>query len=194
VCVVSLRAVDEFSLGDIMSASDCVLSYEKLLSAGEIGFYKDGGFEKLPLPPMLMLDRVISISSEGGDFGKGMIVAEQDLTPDKWFFQCHFRDFPVMPGCLAMDALWQLLGVFLSCNKVRGKMMAMGANKVSFRGMITPDISMMSYVIHVRRLFSSGGNVIAIADGVGKSGDQELLSIEKLRVVAVGQDSESISS
>jgi len=107
---------------------------------------------RLPLPNMLMLDRITHISSEGGKYGKGELIAELDIRPDLWFFACHFEGDPVMPGCLGLDAMWQLVGFFLAWSGGEGKGRALGVGEVKFRGQVLPSAKTVRYHIHMKRL------------------------------------------
>lgn len=111
------------------------------------------GNPQLPEPPMLMMDRVTEISSDGGSAGKGHVVAEFDIHPDLWFFACHFPGDPVMPGCLGLDAMWQLTGFNLGWRGMLGRGRALGVGEVKFTGMVTPEITTVSYEIDFVRVF-----------------------------------------
>ena len=113
--------------------------YEDLLACGR-GELFGAGNAQLPLPPMLMFDRIAEISEDGGEHGKGMIRAELDVKPDLWFFLCHFKGDPVMPGCLGLDALWQLVGFFLGWLGAPGKGRALGLGEVKFSGQVLPTV------------------------------------------------------
>ena len=136
---------------------------EQLLECGEGRMF---GMEngKLPLPPMLMMDRITSISDEGGAFGKGRIEAELDIDPSLWFFQCHFRGDPVMPGCLGLDAMWQLVGFFLVWKRNPGRGRALGVGEVKLSGQVLPDVKEVVYGIDIKRVMRSK-LVLGIADG-----------------------------
>lgn len=122
------------------------------------------GNAQLPAPPMLMMDRVTSIEPEGGPDGKGRIIAELDVKPDLWFFKCHFLGDPVMPGCLGLDALWQLTGFFLGWKGMPGKGRALGVGEVKFSGMVTPDVRLIRYTVNFRRIIDRKLK-LGIADG-----------------------------
>jgi 3-hydroxyacyl-[acyl-carrier protein] dehydratase/trans-2-decenoyl-[acyl-carrier protein] isomerase len=119
---------------------------------------------RIPSPPMLMLDRIVEISADGGEHGKGRIVAEKDVVLDEWFFLCHFRDDPVMPGCLGLDALWQMCGFFLSWSGCPGQGRALGCGPVTFEGQIRPDNRLIRYDVSVRRLVTAPAPLV-LADG-----------------------------
>ncbi|HUH40388.1 MAG TPA: bifunctional 3-hydroxydecanoyl-ACP dehydratase/trans-2-decenoyl-ACP isomerase, partial [Castellaniella sp.] len=112
-------------------------SYEDLLACGRGELFGEGNAQ-LPLPPMLMFDRIVRISTEGGAHNKGEIIAELDINPDMWFFNCHFQGDPVMPGCLGLDAMWQLVGFFLGWCGGPGRGRALGVGEVKFTGQVLP--------------------------------------------------------
>jgi 3-hydroxyacyl-[acyl-carrier protein] dehydratase/trans-2-decenoyl-[acyl-carrier protein] isomerase len=122
------------------------------------------GNPQLPLPPMLMVDRVTSISADGGPKGKGHVVAELDIRPDLWFFACHFAGDPVMPGCLGLDALWQLTGFNLGWRGMQGRGRALGVGEVKFTGMVTPAARLVEYRVHVTRVIDRKLK-LGVADG-----------------------------
>ncbi len=142
-------------------------------------FGPDNG--RLPLPNMLMMDRITHISDEGGAYGKGLITAELDITPDLWFFACHFRGDPVMPGCLGLDAMWQLVGFFLVWKKNPGRGRALGVGEVKFAGQVLPTARLVSYVIDVKRVVERK-LVLAIADAKMLVDGREIYSATDLRV------------
>ena len=154
----------------IVTARPSSLSYEDLRASGE-GRLHGPGNAQLPLPPMLMFDRITHIATEGGEFGKGQVRAEFDITPDRWFFECHFRGDPVMPGCLGLDAMWQLVGFFLCWAGSPGRGRALGVGEVEFRGEITPKTKIVTYQVDMkkviqRRLHVGVGDGVVLADGV----------------------------
>lgn len=157
---------------------------EQLLECGEGRMF---GIEngKLPLPPMLMMDRITSISDEGGAFGKGHIVAELDITPDLWFFQCHFRGDPVMPGCLGLDAMWQLVGFFLVWKRNPGRGRALGVGEVKFTGQVQPDVRKVVYKIDLKRVINRR-LVMGIADGVLEADGVPIYTATDMRVGLFG--------
>lgn len=138
-------------------------SFEELLACAKGELFGSGNAQ-LPLPPMLMMDRITHISDQGGAHGAGQVVAEYEVKPDRWFFDCHFANDPVMPGCLGLDALWQMTGFFLGWLGEKGRGRALGASEVKFTGMITPAIRMIRYIVDIRRV-RTGRVVLAIADG-----------------------------
>ena len=119
---------------------------------------------QLPAPPMLMLDRITEIANTGGKYGKGHIVAELDIHPDQWFFLCHFFGDPVMPGCLGLDAMWQLVGFFLGWSGAPGKGRALGVGEVKFSGQVTPVVKKVVYRIDMKRVILRR-LVMGVADG-----------------------------
>jgi 3-hydroxyacyl-[acyl-carrier protein] dehydratase/trans-2-decenoyl-[acyl-carrier protein] isomerase len=136
--------------------------YEDLLACGRGELFAEG--PQLPLPPMLMFDRISEIADSGGEHGKGRVLAELDVKPDLWFFACHFKGDPVMPGCLGLDALWQLLGFFLGWLGSPGKGRALGLGEVKFSGEILPTVKKVVYGIDIKRVMRSK-LVLGIADG-----------------------------
>jgi 3-hydroxyacyl-[acyl-carrier protein] dehydratase / trans-2-decenoyl-[acyl-carrier protein] isomerase len=153
---------------------------EQLLACGRGEMFgPDNG--RLPLPDMLMMDRITHISDEGGAFGKGRIEAELDITPDLWFFQCHFRGDPVMPGCLGLDAMWQLVGFFLVWKRNPGRGRALGVGEVKFAGQVLPTAKLVRYEIDIKRVVERK-LVLAIADGRVLVDGREIYTATDLRV------------
>ena len=136
---------------------------------------------RLPLPPMLMLDRITHISSEGGAFGKGELRAELDIRPDLWFFECHFEGDPVMPGCLGLDAMWQLVGFHLVWGGYSGRGRALGVGKVKFTGQVLQSAKLVTYRLDIKRIISRK-LTMAIADGSLSVDGREIYTAEDLRV------------
>ncbi len=136
--------------------------YEDLLACGRGELFPEG--PQLPLPPMLMFDRISEIAETGGEHGKGMARAEFDVKPDLWFFACHFKGDPVMPGCLGLDALWQLVGFFLGWSGSPGKGRALAVGEVKFSGQVLPSVKKVVYGIELKRVMRSK-LVLGIADG-----------------------------
>jgi len=160
-------------------------NYEELLACGRGELYGQGNAQ-LPLPPMLMLHRVTELSETGGEYGKGYARAEFDITDDLWFFPCHFKDDPVMPGCLGLDALWQLTGFFLGWLGETGKGRAIATGEIRLSGMVTPKTSLVEFGIDFRRIMR-GRLVLAIANGWMKA-DGELAYEAKDLKVALFQE------
>lgn len=138
-------------------------TYEDILACGRGELFGPGNAQ-LPAPPMLMIDRITNVDAEGGANGKGVIEAEFDINPDLWFFQCHFLGDPVMPGCLGLDALWQLTGFFLGWTGAQGAGRALGVGDVKLTEMITPKVKQLKYVVDFKRVINRK-LVMGIADG-----------------------------
>ncbi len=153
---------------------------DELLECGYHGL-RGPGSAQLPVPPMLMFDRITEIRTDGGSYGKGRIVAELDIHPDLWFFACHFPGDPVMPGCLGLDALWQLVGFYLTWTGLPGKGRALGAKEVKFSGMVLPSMRLVRYEIDIRRVMK-GSLVLGIADGSLFADDRKIYEANDLRV------------
>lgn len=143
------------------------------------------GNARLPLPPMLMFDRITHIAAEGGEYNKGIIRAELDVRPDLWFFECHFQGDPVMPGCLGLDALWQLTGFFLPWQGEPGRGRALGVGEVKFTGQVLPTAKLVNYEIDVRRVIR-GKLMLVIADGRMLVDGREIYTAKGLRVGLFG--------
>lgn len=127
--------------------------YQDLLACGRGELFGPGNAQ-LPKPPMLMFDRIVSINEDGGDYGKGEMIAELDVNPDLWFFECHFQNDPVMPGCLGLDAVWQMVGFYLGWLGGPGRGRALGAGEVKFTGQILPDVKLVRYEVNLKRVIS----------------------------------------
>lgn len=153
---------------------------EEVLKAGrgEL-FHPDSA--KLPLPNMLMADRVVDINETGGRYNRGEVIAELDVHPDLWFFKCHFKDDPVMPGCLGLDATWQFTGFFLAWQGFRGKGRALGVEEVKFTGQILPTHKVVRYHVHIRRVMNRS-LVMAIADGSVQVDGHEIYTMKNMKV------------
>ena len=153
---------------------------EELIACGHGQLFGPGNAQ-LPVGRMLMLDRITHISSEGGRHGRGEVRAELDITPDLWFFQCHFPGDPVMPGCLGLDAMWQLLGFFLGWRGNPGRGRALGAGEVKFTGQILPQARCVRYTLDIKRVIERK-LVMGIADGRLEVDDHEIYTAKELRV------------
>ena len=155
-------------------------SYEDILSCGR-GEMFGAGNAQLPLPPMLMFDRIVSIAEDGGVYGNGQITAELDVSPDLWFFGCHFEGDPVMPGCLGLDAMWQLVGFYLGWLGGPGRGRALGSGEVKFTGQVLPTHKMITYRIDIKRVVMRK-LVMGIADARMEVDGREIYAAKDLRV------------
>lgn len=155
-------------------------SREELLACGHGRLFGPGN-ARLPLPNMLMMDRITRIDDQGGRQGKGEVVAELDIRPDLWFFGCHFETDPVMPGCLGLDALWQLLGFYLGWRGNPGRGRALGCGEVKFFGQVLPDAKTVRYHVHLKRVIERK-LVMGIADAQMFVDDREIYTAADLRV------------
>lgn len=156
------------------------LSYDDLLSCGRGEMFGPGN-PQLPLPPMLMFDRITEITENGGASDKGFIRAELDVNPSLWFFDCHFQGDPVMPGCLGLDALWQLTGFFLGWLGLQGRGRALGVGEVKFTGMVTPTTKLVTFEVDVNRVINRR-LVMAQADGQMKADGEVIYTVKDMRV------------
>lgn len=153
---------------------------EELLQCGRGELFGPGNAQ-LPLPPMLMFDRIVHISTSGGIYGKGSVVAELDIKPELWFFSCHFAQDPVMPGCLGLDAMWQLVGFYLGWMGGEGRGRALGAGEVKFSGQVTPDNRLVRYEVSFKRVIQRKLHM-GIADAILTADGKEIYAAKDLRV------------
>ncbi|MCD9033320.1 3-hydroxyacyl-[acyl-carrier-protein] dehydratase FabA [Luteimonas sp. Y-2-2-4F] len=153
---------------------------EQLLACARGELFGPGN-PRLPAPPMLMFDRITEVSSEGGRYGKGVVKAELDIHPDLWFFACHFEDDPVMPGCLGLDAMWQLCGFYLPWLGASGRGRALGVGQVKFTGQVLPSAKLVAYELDIRRVMR-GRLEMVIADGRTLVDGREIYVASDLRV------------
>lgn len=154
--------------------------YEDLLACGRGEMFGHGNAQ-LPLPPMLMFDRISRISETGGEHGHGEIVAELNVKPDLWFFSCHFKGDPVMPGCLGLDALWQMLGFFLGWTGGQGRGRALGVGEVKLKGMVLPTVKKLEYIVDLKRVIRRR-LTLGIGDGRLKADGDTIYIAKDLRV------------
>ena len=154
--------------------------YEELIECGKGNLFGPGN-AKLPLPPMLMFNRITEVSEGGGAHDKGKIVAELDINPELWFFDCHFQDDPVMPGCLGLDALWQLLGFYLGWTGAQGSGRALGVGEVKFSGQVLPETKRVRYEVDIRRIINRK-LVLGIGDGTMFADNEEIYLAKNMRV------------
>lgn len=155
-------------------------SYEDLLACSRGELFGPGNAQ-LPAPNMLMMDRITRIADTGGEYGKGEITAELDIKPDLWFFECHFKNDPVMPGCLGLDAMWQLVGFYLGWLGHPGRGRALGVGEVKFTGQVLPTGKIVSYKIDIKRVIARG-LVMGIADATLCIDGREIYTAKNLRV------------
>jgi 3-hydroxyacyl-[acyl-carrier protein] dehydratase/trans-2-decenoyl-[acyl-carrier protein] isomerase len=155
--------------------------YEELINCGNGALFGSGN-AKLPLPPMLMFDRITEISEDKGTYKKGLIKAELDIKDSLWFFECHFKDDSVMPGCLGLDAMWQLVGFYLGWLGNPGKGRALGVNAVKFTGEVLKNVKIATYEIDMKRILIKEGATVGLANGILKADEKKIYSAENLKV------------
>ena len=156
-------------------------SYDDLIKCGNGELFGPGN-AKLPLPPMLMFDRITEIMENEGAFKKGILKAELDIKSDLWFFDCHFREDPVMPGCLGLDAMWQLVGFYLGWLGNPGRGRALGVGTVKFTGEVLKNVKLATYEIDMKRILVKEGTTVGLANGLLKADDKKIYSAENLKV------------
>ena len=156
-------------------------NYEELISCGNGELFGPGN-AKLPLPPMLMFDRITEINENKGAFKKGLIKAELDIKESLWFFECHFKNDAVMPGCLGLDAMWQLVGFYLGWLGNPGKGRALGVNAVKFTGEVLKSIKMATYEIDMKKNLIKESATVGLANGILKADGKKIYSAENLKV------------
>lgn len=163
-----------------MTAQSNSYDYDALIACGRGELFGPGNAQ-LPLPPMLMFDRITHIAAGGGAYDKGEVIAELDVKPDLWFFDCHFQGDPVMPGCLGLDAMWQLVGFYLGWTGAPGKGRALGVGEVKFTGQVPPTVRNVRYIIDLKRVINRR-LVLGIADGRVEADGQLIYVAKDLRV------------
>ena len=156
-------------------------SYDELINCGNGGLFGPGN-AKLPLQPMLMFDRITEISEKNGAFDKGIMKAELDIKEDLWFFDCHFKEDPVMPGCLGLDATWQLVGFYLGWLGNPGRGRALGVSTVKFTGEVLKNVKMATYIIDMKRILIKGETTVGLANGILLADEKKIYSAESLKV------------
>ena len=156
-------------------------SYDELINCGDGKLFGPGN-ARLPLPPMLMFDRITEINDNKGSFKKGSLQAELDIKQDLWFFDCHFKEDPVMPGCLGLDAMWQLVGFYLGWIGNPGRGRALGVGTVKFTGEVLKGIKLVKYEIEMKKIMSPGGTTVGLANGTVLADGKKIYSAENLKV------------
>ena len=156
-------------------------SFDELINCGEGKLFGPGN-AKLPLPPMLMFDRITEINDDKGTFKKGSLKAELDIKKNLWFFDCHFKEDPVMPGCLGLDAMWQLVGFYLGWIGNPGKGRALGVGTVKFTGEVLQNVKLVRYEIDMKKIMSPGGTTVGLANGIVLADDKKIYSADNLKV------------
>ena len=155
--------------------------YEDLIECANGKLFGSGN-AKLPSPPMLMFNRIINIQDDKGIFKKGLIEAELDIKDKMWFFDCHFKEDPVMPGCLGLDAMWQLVGFYLGWTGEPGKGRALGVNSVKFTGEVLTTAKIARYEVNMKRILKKEGAVVGLADGILYADEKAIYHAENLKV------------
>ena len=155
--------------------------YEELIDCANGKLFGKGN-AKLPSPPMLMFDRITNIQNNKGKYSKGLVEAELNIKKDMWFFDCHFKEDPVMPGCLGLDAMWQLVGFYLGWLGEPGKGRALGVNAVKFTGEVLKNVKIARYQVDMKRILKKEGAVVGLADGILYSDKKPIYAAEGLKV------------
>ena len=155
-------------------------NYEKLIECGK-GMLFGKGNAQLPLPPMLMFDRITNINETGGEYSKGEVIAELDIESNLWFFGCHFKNDPVMPGCLGLDAMWQLVGFYLGWLGQPGKGRALGVGEVKFTGQVLQTVKKVTYHISLKKLILRK-LILGVADGILKADGKQIYEAKDIKV------------
>ena len=155
--------------------------YEELIDCAEGKLFGPGN-AKLPSPPMLMFDRITHVDENSGRYKKGLIEAEFDIKEKMWFFDCHFKEDPVMPGCLGLDAMWQLVGFYLGWKGEPGKGRALGVNSVKFTGEVLTTVKIAKYEVSMKRILKKEGAVVGLADGALYADGKAIYQAESLKV------------
>jgi 3-hydroxyacyl-[acyl-carrier protein] dehydratase/trans-2-decenoyl-[acyl-carrier protein] isomerase len=155
--------------------------YEELIDCANGKLFGKGN-AKLPSPPMLMFDRITNIQSDKGKYSKGLVEAELNIKKDMWFFDCHFKEDPVMPGCLGLDAMWQLVGFYLGWLGEPGKGRALGVNSVKFTGEVLKNVKIARYQVDMKRILKKEGAVVGLADGILFADNKSIYEAENLKV------------
>ena len=155
--------------------------YEELIDCANGKLFGKGN-AKLPSPPMLMFDRITNIQSDKGKYSKGLVEAELNIKKDMWFFDCHFKEDPVMPGCLGLDAMWQLVGFYLGWLGEPGKGRALGVNAVKFTGEVLKNVKIARYQVDMKRILKKEGAVVGLADGILFADNKSIYEAENLKV------------
>ena len=159
-------------------------SYNKneLIDCSNGELFTKSGDGRLPSDNMLMFDEIVDINDSGGEFNKGSVVANLNINPDLWFFDCHFKEDPVMPGCLGLDAMWQLVGFYLGWVGEPGKGRALGVNSVKFTGEVLKKVKMATYEINMKRILKKEGAVVGLANGILRADGKVIYKAENLKV------------
>ena len=156
-------------------------NYNELIDCANGNLFGEGN-ARLPSPPMLMFDRITQIKSGEGKFKKGIVKAELDVKDKMWFFDCHFKEDPVMPGCLGLDAMWQLVGFYLGWIGNPGKGRALGVGTVKFTGEVLQNVKLVTYKIDMKKIMSPGGTTVGLANGIVLADNKKIYSADSLKV------------